>query len=81
MQILHTNHLIESRGFDIDKIPALSSVIHQNVYMFDESILDNICLHEDYSKEELQSALSDSGLLHFIEQVPNAYFFPFLMDN
>ena len=37
----------------------------------DESILDNICLHEDYSKEELQSALSDSGLLHFIEQVPN----------
>ena len=56
---------------DIDKITALSSVIHQNVYMFDESILDNICLHEDYSKEELQSALSDSGLLHFIEQVPN----------
>lgn len=58
-------------GVDIDKITALSSVIHQNVYMFDESILDNICLHEDYSKEELQSALSDSGLLHFIEQVPN----------
>lgn len=56
---------------DIDKITALSSVIHQNVYMFDESILDNICLYEDYSKEELQSALSDSGLLHFVEQVPN----------
>lgn len=56
---------------DVDKITALSSIIHQNVYMFDESILDNICLHEDYSKEELQSALSDSGLLHFIEQVPN----------
>lgn len=56
---------------DIDKITSLSSIIHQNVYMFDESILDNICLHEDYSKEELQSALSDSGLLHFIEQVPN----------
>ncbi len=56
---------------DIDKITALSSVIHQNVYMFDESILDNICLHEDFSKEELQSVLSDSGLSQFIEQVPN----------
>ena len=56
---------------DIDKITALSSVIHQNVYMFDESILDNICLHEDFSKEELQSILSDSGLSQFIEQVPN----------
>lgn len=56
---------------DIDKVTSLSSVIHQNVYMFDESILENICLHENYSKEELQSVLSDSGLLHFIEQVPN----------
>ena len=56
---------------DIDKITALSSVIHQNVYMFDESIFDNICLHEDFSKEELQSVLSDSGLSQFIEQVPN----------
>ena len=58
-------------ALDIDKITALSSVIHQNVYMFDESILDNICLHEDFSKEELQSALSDSGLSQFIAQVPN----------
>jgi len=33
--------------------------------------LDNICLNDDYSDEELQSALSDSGLLHFIEQVSN----------
>ena len=56
---------------NIDKITALSSVIHQNVYMFDESIFDNICLHEDFSKEELQSVLSDSGLSQFIEQVPN----------
>ena len=39
--------------------------------MFDESIFDNICLHEDYSEKELQSALSDSGLSSFIKQVPN----------
>ena len=56
---------------DIDKITALSSIIHQNVYMFDESIFDNICLHEDYSEKELQSALFDSGLSSFIKQVPN----------
>lgn len=31
------------------------TVIYQNVYMFDERILDNICLYEDFSKEELQS--------------------------
>lgn len=31
------------------------TVIYQNAYMFDERILDNICLYEDFSKEELQS--------------------------
>lgn len=56
---------------DIDKITALSSIIHQNVYMFDESISDNICLHEDYSEKELHSVLSNSGLSDFIKQVPN----------
>lgn len=56
---------------DTDKITALSSVIHQNVYMFDESIFDNICLHEDYSEEELRTALSDSGLSQFVKRVPN----------
>lgn len=56
---------------DIDKITGLSSIIHQNVYMFDESIFDNICLHEDYSENELQSVLSESGLSSFIKQVPN----------
>ena len=62
----------DNLSMDVIKILHLyRQIIHQNVYMFDESILDNICLHENYSKEDLQSALSDSGLLHFIEQVQN----------
>ncbi len=56
---------------NIDRVTALSSVIHQNVYMFDESIVDNICLHESFSEEELSSALFASGLSEFIEQIPN----------
>lgn len=56
---------------NIDKITAMSSVIHQNVYMFDESIVDNICLHESFSEEELSSALFASGLSEFIAQIPN----------
>ena len=39
--------------------------------MFDESIVDNICLHESYSEEEFSSALFASGLSEFIEQIPN----------
>ena len=58
-------------ALNMDKITALSSVIHQNVFMFDESIFDNICLHESFTEEELSDALFASGLLEFIEQIPN----------
>lgn len=48
----------------------LSSTIHQNVYMFDESIYDNICLHEDYSKETVNKVIKESGLDEFISELP-----------
>ena len=33
------------------------AVIHQNVFLFDTDIKDNICLGEDYTEEEIQAAL------------------------
>ena len=46
---------------DMEKLGELSATIHQNIYLFDETIRDNICLHRDYSDEELQRALAISG--------------------
>lgn len=54
---------------DCTKVSALSSIIHQNVYMFDESIENNICLHEIYAKEAMQEAIESSGLHDFLEQI------------
>lgn len=56
-------------NLDCTQVSALSSIIHQNVYMFDESIQDNICLHETYAKEAMQDAIESSGLDDFLEQV------------
>lgn len=56
----------ELRDLDPDKIAALSSVIHQDVYLFCESIRDNILLHEDFSAQELQAAIEKSGAASFI---------------
>lgn len=42
---------VDIRKLDIEKLNEMSSVIHQNVYMFDESIGDNICLHKKLSKQ------------------------------
>lgn len=58
----------ELRTLDPDKIAALSSVIHQDIYLFCESIRDNILLHEDFSAQELQNALKKSGAASFIAE-------------
>ncbi len=52
-----------------DDIMKLSSTIHQNIYMFDETIYDNICLHENYSKERVTEAVKESGLNEFISDL------------
>ena len=55
---------------DRNDIAQLSSIIHQNIYMFDETIQDNICLHEDYSQEKIDNVVMESGLSKFISELP-----------
>lgn len=55
---------------DRNDIAQLSSIIHQNIYMFDETIQDNICLHEDYSQEKIDNVVMESGLSEFISEHP-----------
>lgn len=38
--------------------------------MFDETIHDNICLHEDYPKEMINNVVIESGLAEFISELP-----------
>lgn len=57
---------VDIRKLDIKKLNEMSSVIHQNVYMFDESILNNICLHKQITPAALQKALDMSGVTMFL---------------
>lgn len=61
------NELNSSNKSDVVE---LSSTIHQNVYIFDETIYDNICLHEDYPDEIVNKAVKESGLDEFISKLP-----------
>ena len=58
---------VELRELDIDKLLTHISFIHQNVYMFDESIRSNIDLHREYSRDEWEKALATSGVDRFLE--------------
>lgn len=56
---------------NIEAVNELSSIIHQNVYMFDESIRDNICLHKQLSGNQLEEALDISGVKLFLDDQKN----------
>ena len=60
----------ELKELDIDRLKRMIAVIHQNVYMFDKDIKDNICLYGSFSEEELQNAIAQSGLQSFLSQAP-----------
>ena len=51
---------------DVKKLRGMISVIHQNVYMFSDSIRENICLHRSFSNSELDNALMLSGVNLFL---------------
>lgn len=47
------------------------SVIHQNVYMFDKTLKENILLGKKFNNEELNKALNTSGVNEFLMTLPN----------
>lgn len=51
---------------DSDRIGAVLAVIHQNVYLFNETVRENILLHEPFSDQELAAAIEKSGVFMFI---------------
>ena len=57
---------IDLLACDREQLSQLIAIIHQNVYMFDKSIKDNIFLSQDYSKELLAKALRLSGVDKFL---------------
>lgn len=59
----------EIRNVNIEKINKMISVIHQNVYMFDKNIKDNICLYKEFSYKNISNILELSGADKFINEL------------
>jgi len=49
-----------------DKLNRMTAVIHQNVFLFDADIYENICLGETFSTEQLDDAVKASGISRFL---------------
>ena len=57
------------KNMDIEKLNKMISIIHQNVYMFDKNIKNNICLYKDFSTKRINEILSFSGIDEFINDL------------
>lgn len=59
------------KNLNIEQLNKMISIIHQNVYMFDKTIKDNICLYKEFSEEQINNVLKLSGINKFIEETSN----------
>lgn len=59
------------KNLNIEQLNKMISIIHQNVYMFDKNIKDNICLYKEFSEEQINNVLKLSGANKFIEETSN----------
>lgn len=52
---------------------SMISVVNQNIYLFNDTIRNNICLYRQVNDEDILAACNDSGLSEFIEDVSLDY--------
>ncbi len=63
---------IKMDGIDIEMIPLrdyrmLFSIVSQEIYLFNDSIFNNICLYQDMNSNSVFQAIEDSGLKAFVD--------------
>ena len=60
----------DSREISVDSLYAMCSIIHQNVFLFDDTLKNNITLYNDYPEEQVKQAAHNAGLDSVIAVLP-----------
>ena len=63
----------ELRELSIDSLFEISSFVEQNVFVFDDSIINNITMYSNVDDELLHEAIDKSGLASFIQEKGSEY--------
>lgn len=64
---------VEMKDADLDSLFDVASVIQQNVFLFDASIMDNITLRKKFPREKVDAAVRRAGLSSLIEHKGENY--------
>lgn len=67
--------LIRVDGVDLQEISDISlnrqiGYVYQNVFLFEDSIRQNIALYQDYPEERIQEAVDRAGLRSLVDSLP-----------
>lgn len=54
---------------DSEAVCKIAAVIHQDVFLFDDTIRNNICLFDEFTEEEFDRAVRLSGVCKFMNQL------------
>lgn len=63
----------ELKKISSDSLYSLISVIQQNVFIFDDTIQENITLYQHFSDEQISNAIQKSGLSYLISEKGKNY--------
>lgn len=65
---------VELRNIGTENLYDLTSIIHQNVFMFSGTIKDNITLYNDYTDEEVMKVIKIAGLYKLVSSLPKGIY-------
>ncbi len=60
----------ELREINRDRLNRVAACIHQYVFLFDDTVRNNICLFDGFSDGQFDRAVRTSGVRKFIETLP-----------
>lgn len=64
---------VNIKKLSLSNYREILSVVSQQIYLFDDTIKNNICLYKEVNEEKIMQALKDSGLEEFINRVSIDY--------
>ena len=64
---------IEARNISLDSLFEISSFVEQNVFVFDDSIINNITMYSTIDEELLNEVIVKSGLMDLIDEKGRDY--------
>lgn len=60
---------VNLKHLNYKNLNTLMSLINQNIYVFNDTIKNNICLNEIYSEDKLYNTFKQSGISEFIDSL------------